>query len=104
VAGAQGVDLQRRQTRIVHLDDGVGFLGFNVRRYRGKLLIKPSDAVVTWIRARLTAEMRALRGHNAQRRGETAGRLARGARQAVTMIRTASNAGTWSGQASIGMR
>jgi RNA-directed DNA polymerase len=44
----------------------VDFLGFNVRRYRGKLLIKPSKAAVTRIRARLSAEMRALRGHNAQ--------------------------------------
>ena len=43
------------------------FLGFNVRRYRGKLLIKPSKAAVKRIRARLTAEMKALRGHNAQR-------------------------------------
>ena len=50
----------------MHLDDGVDFLGFNVRRYRGKLLIKPSKAAVKRIRARLTAEMRALRGHNAQ--------------------------------------
>ncbi len=45
---------------------GVDFLGFNIRRYRGKLLIKPSKAAVKRIRARLTAEMRALRGHNAQ--------------------------------------
>jgi len=45
----------------------VDFLGFNVRRYRGKLLIKPSNAAVARIRARLTAEMRALRGHNAHR-------------------------------------
>jgi hypothetical protein len=44
-------------TRIVHLDDGVDFLGFNVRRYRGKLLIKPSRAAVKRIKARLTAEM-----------------------------------------------
>ena len=40
-------------------------MGFNVRRYRGKLLIKPSKAAVKRIRERLTAEMRALRGHNA---------------------------------------
>ncbi len=45
---------------------GLDFLGFNVRRYRGKLLIKPSKAAVKRIRARLTAEMRALRGHNAR--------------------------------------
>ena len=50
----------------MHLDHGVDFLGFNIRRYRNKLLIKPSKAAVKRIRARLTAEMRALRGHNAQ--------------------------------------
>jgi RNA-directed DNA polymerase len=43
------------KTRIVHLDDGVDFLGFNVRRYRGKLLIKPSKAAVKRIKARLSA-------------------------------------------------
>jgi hypothetical protein len=32
------------KTRIVRLDDGADFLGFNVRRYRGKLLIKPGKA------------------------------------------------------------
>ena len=42
------------------------FLGFNIRRYRGKLLIKPSKAAVKRIRERLSAEMRALRGCNAQ--------------------------------------
>jgi RNA-directed DNA polymerase len=62
----RGLVFNEDKTRIVHLDDGVDFLGFNVRRYRGKLLIKPSKAAVKRIRARLTAEMRALRGHNAQ--------------------------------------
>ena len=51
---------------MVHLDVGVDFLGFNVRRYRGKLLIKSSKAAVKRIRARLTAEMKTLRGCNAQ--------------------------------------
>ena len=62
----RGLAFNEDKTRIVHLDDGVDFLGFNVRRYRGKLLIKPSKAAVKRIQARLTAEMRALRGHNAQ--------------------------------------
>jgi RNA-directed DNA polymerase len=44
----------------------VDFLGFNVRRYHGKLLIKPSKAAVKRIRARLSAEMKALRGANAE--------------------------------------
>ena len=34
----------------MHLDDGFDFLGFNVRRYRGKLLIKPSKAAIKRIR------------------------------------------------------
>ena len=63
----RGLAFNEDKTRIVHLDDGVDFLGFNVRRYRGKLLIKPSKAAVKRIRERLTAEMKALRGANAQR-------------------------------------
>jgi RNA-directed DNA polymerase len=62
----RGLAFNEDKTRIVHLDNGVDFLGFNVRRYRGKLLIKPSKAAVKRARARLSAEMKALRGHNAQ--------------------------------------
>ena len=62
----RGLVFNEDKTRIVHLDDGLDFLGFSVRRYRGKLLIKPSKAAVKRIKARLTAEMKALRGHNAQ--------------------------------------
>jgi RNA-directed DNA polymerase len=62
----RGLAFNKDKTRIVHLDDGVDFLGFNVRRYRGKLLIKPSKAAVRRIKVRLTAEVKALRGHNAQ--------------------------------------
>jgi RNA-directed DNA polymerase len=40
-------------------------LGFNVRRYDGKLLIKPSQAAVRRIRQRLAAEVRSLDGSNA---------------------------------------
>jgi len=53
------------KTRITTLDDGFDFLGFNVRRYRGKLLIKPSKAAVRRIRERLRTELRSLRGSNA---------------------------------------
>src|SRR6266480_4480504 len=62
----RGLVFNEDKTRIVRLDEGVDFLGFSVRRYRGKLLIKPSKAAVKRIKARLTAEMKALRGHNAQ--------------------------------------
>ena len=62
----RGLAFNEEKTRIVRLDDGLDFLGFNVRRYRGKLLIKPSKAAVKRIRERLSAEMTALRGSNAQ--------------------------------------
>jgi len=61
----RGLAFNEDKTRIVSLDDGFDFLGYNVRRYRGKLLIKPSKAAVRRIRERLSAEMRSLRGTNA---------------------------------------
>jgi RNA-directed DNA polymerase len=61
----RGLAFNEDKTRIVHLDDGFDFLGFNVRRYRAKLLIKPSKAAVQRHRERLAAEVRALRGANA---------------------------------------
>ncbi|MGH3318989.1 MAG: group II intron maturase-specific domain-containing protein [Streptosporangiaceae bacterium] len=41
-------------------------MGFNVRRYRRKLLIKPSKAAIKRVRKQLATEMRALRGSNAE--------------------------------------
>lgn len=38
----RGLDLSIEKTKITHIDDGFNFLGFNVRKYKGKLLIKPS--------------------------------------------------------------
>ncbi len=61
----RGLAFNEDKTRVVHLDDGFDFLGFNVRRYRGKLLIKPAKAAVRRHRERLAAEMKALRGANA---------------------------------------
>ncbi|WP_406290602.1 hypothetical protein [Embleya sp. NBC_00896] len=54
-----------RTIRIVHAESGFDFLGFNVRRYHGKLLIKPSTTAQRRIRERLGTEMPALRGANA---------------------------------------
>ncbi|MET7728260.1 group II intron reverse transcriptase/maturase [Streptomyces mirabilis] len=61
----RGLAFNEDKTRIAHLDEGCDFLGFTVRRFNGKLLIKPSKTAVRRIRARLTAEVRALRGQNA---------------------------------------
>jgi RNA-directed DNA polymerase len=60
----RGLVFNEDKTRIVHLDEGCDFLGFNVRRQSGKLLIKPSKAAVKRIRQRLRIEMRSLRGAN----------------------------------------
>jgi RNA-directed DNA polymerase len=62
----RGLAFNEDKTRIVHLDEGCDFLGFNIRRYRGKLLTKPSQAALRRIRERLTAEVLALRGANAE--------------------------------------
>ena len=61
----RGLTFNEDKTRIVTLDEGFDFLGFNVRRYHGKLLIKPSRPAVRRIRERLRTELRALRGANA---------------------------------------
>lgn len=66
----RGLVFNEDKTRIVHLDEGFDFLGFNIRRYRrgsnpAKLLIKPSPKAVKRVRNRLAEEMRALRGSNA---------------------------------------
>jgi RNA-directed DNA polymerase len=61
----RGLVFNETKTRIVHVDEGFDFLGFNVRRYGDKLLIKPSAAAQRRLRERLRTEMRALRGANA---------------------------------------
>jgi RNA-directed DNA polymerase len=61
----RGLVFNEEKTRIVPLSSGFDFLGFNVRRYGGKLLIKPSKPALKRIRSRLSSQMRALRGANA---------------------------------------
>jgi RNA-directed DNA polymerase len=60
----RGLVFNEDKTQIVHLSQGFDFLGFNIRRYGHKLLVKPSRVAVGRLRARLAAEMRALRGSN----------------------------------------
>jgi RNA-directed DNA polymerase len=66
----RGLVFNEDKTRIVNLEEGFEFLGFNLRRYRrrhqpGKLLITPSPEAVRRIRNRLATELRTLRGSNA---------------------------------------
>jgi RNA-directed DNA polymerase len=62
----RGLAFNEDKTRVVHLNEGFDFLGFNVRRYRGKPLIKPSKVAIRRIRERLRTELRSLRGTNAR--------------------------------------
>jgi RNA-directed DNA polymerase len=43
---SRGLALSEEKTRITHIDDGFDFLGQNVRKYGGKLLIKPAKKSV----------------------------------------------------------
>lgn len=62
----RGLTFNEAKTCITTLDEGFDFLGFNVRRYGRKLLIKPSKEAMKRIRDRLSTEMRVLRGDNAE--------------------------------------
>ncbi|MCF8019070.1 MAG: hypothetical protein K9L62_06625 [Vallitaleaceae bacterium] len=42
----RGLELSKEKTFITHIDDGFDFLGSNIRKYNGKLLIKPSKASI----------------------------------------------------------
>jgi RNA-directed DNA polymerase len=42
----RGLKLSATKTRVTHIDEGFDFLGQNVRKYKGKLLIKPSPASI----------------------------------------------------------
>lgn len=43
---ARGLELSEEKTRIIHISEGFDFLGQNVRKYAGKLLIKPATKSV----------------------------------------------------------
>ena len=61
----RGLAFNQDKTKIAHLDQGADFLGFEIRRFGGKLLTKPSRDAMRQIRNRLSAEAAALRGANA---------------------------------------
>jgi RNA-directed DNA polymerase len=42
----RGLELSQEKTVISHIDDGFNFLGFNLRKYNDKLLIKPSKGSI----------------------------------------------------------
>jgi RNA-directed DNA polymerase len=66
----RGLRFNEDKTRIVYVEDGFSFLGFDIRRRvdrhgSGKLLITPSKESVKRLRTRLTADVRSMHGANA---------------------------------------
>lgn len=63
----RGLELSSEKTQITHIEDGFDFLGQNVRKYDGKLIIKPSKANV----ANFLADVReVVKVHKAATAGE----------------------------------
>jgi RNA-directed DNA polymerase len=67
----RGLTWSEEKTRIVCLEEGFNFVGFNIRRYPSKttksgwkLLTKPSKEAIAKHRERLKQEWKALRGQN----------------------------------------
>ncbi len=47
----RGLHLSKRKTRLVHINEGFDFLGFNIRKYQGTYLCKPSkDSVLSFLK------------------------------------------------------
>lgn len=49
----RGLELSTEKTLVTHIDDGFDFLGFNFRKYDGKLLITPSEKSFEGIKDRI---------------------------------------------------
>ena len=50
----RGLELSESKTLISHIDDGFVFLGWNLRKYKGKLLIKPSKGSIDKITKKIS--------------------------------------------------
>lgn len=50
----RGLELSEQKTRIVHIDNGFDFLGWEFRKFRGKLIIKPSRKAIAAITEKLS--------------------------------------------------
>jgi RNA-directed DNA polymerase len=58
----RGLELSLEKTKITHIDDGFDFLGFNLRKYKGKLLIKPAKSGVTKFLDKIRESVKKMRG------------------------------------------
>lgn len=49
----RGLSLSEEKTKIVHIKEGFDFLGFNIRKYKEKFLIKPSKDSIKSVKAKI---------------------------------------------------
>jgi len=61
----RGLRLSETKTKITHIDDGFDFLSQNVRKYNGKLLIKPTKDAIKDISEKVRTIFLKSRGHSA---------------------------------------
>ena len=61
----RGLQLSEEKTHVVHIESGFDFLGFNVRKYKKKLLIKPSQKSIKAVCRKVRDTFRAHRGAKA---------------------------------------
>ena len=54
----RGLSLSKEKTRIVNIEEGFDFLGFNVRKYKGKFLTKPSKDSVKSIKKKIKDQVK----------------------------------------------
>lgn len=52
--GQRGLKLSEEKTAMTHIDDGFDFLGWNFRKFKGKLIIKPSHKSMSKITKKLS--------------------------------------------------
>ena len=55
----RGLELSQEKTQIVHIDEGFDFLGFNIRKYKGKLLIKPAKKKILGVLEKIRSTIKA---------------------------------------------
>lgn len=63
----RGLRLSQEKTQITSIEEGFDFLGFNLRKYNEKLIIKPSKASVTRFLREIRQEIKSKRAVSAER-------------------------------------
>jgi RNA-directed DNA polymerase len=58
----RGLTLSEEKTKITHIDKGFDFLGYNIRKYNGKLLIKPAKDSLKRIMTKIRETVEAHKG------------------------------------------